>query len=124
MMIHEITRSLGTKRGDPIALLVVASFFREEMPWMYELGMEAYRAAKDGVPGDAIAARRRFLKAADIMRRGRFGPDEYGFDTKMMHMLMRDLDHLIEMEFEPEADSVLSGGEHPKLPRSKSDKSA
>lgn len=106
MMIHELSHMLGSKRGDPIALLIVASMFREDAPWMYELGIEAYRMARDGAPEDAIAARRRFLKAADLMRRGPLDPEELGFDSKFLHMMMRDLDHMLEID--PSSDSDLS----------------
>lgn len=106
MMIHELTRMLGAKRGDPVALLIVASVFRDDMPWMYELGMEAYRMAKDGTAEEAVAARRQFQKAADLMRHGPFGPEEFGLDSKMMHMMVRDLDHFLEIEPESASDAV------------------
>jgi hypothetical protein len=108
MMIHELSRSLGAKRGDPISLLILASIFRDEMPWMYELGIEAYRMAKDGSPEDAVAARRQFQKAAEAMQHGMFRSKEFGFDHKMIRMMMHDMDHLLEIEFEaePETSSV------------------
>ena len=108
MIIHELCSMLGAKRGDPIALLIVASIFRDDMPWMYELGIEAYRMAKDGTPEEAVTAKRQFQKAAELMRHGPFRSKEFGFDTKMMHMMMHDLDHLLEIEseVEPEAHSV------------------
>lgn len=106
MMVHELSRMLGKKRGDPIALLIVASIFRDDMPWMYELGIEAYRMAKDGTPEEAVAARRQFQKAAEFMRHGPFRSKESGFDSKMMHMMMHDLDHLLEIESEAEPESL------------------
>ncbi len=118
MMVPELTRMLGAKRGDPIALLIVASIFRDDMPWMYELGMEAYRVAKEGTTEEAVAARRQFQKAADLIRRGPFGPEEFGFDSKMVHMMVRDLDHLLEIEPESESDASVEG----KAQRSKSQK--
>ena len=62
MMVHELGHMLREKPGDPIALLMVASLFREDMPWLYEIGMEAYRACKGGSPEEAVAARRRFQR--------------------------------------------------------------
>jgi hypothetical protein len=108
MMVHELTHMLGAKRGDPVGLLVLASLFRDEMPWMYELGIEAYRVARTGTQEEAAVARKRFQKAAELMRRGPFDPEEFGFDPRMMHMLVRDLDHLLETETErePEAEVV------------------
>lgn len=104
MMIHEVAHRLGGKRGDPVALLVVASVFREDMPWMYELGVEAYRMARDGTPEEALAARRRFQEAAEMLRRGPFGPEEMGMDPRMMHMMIRELDHLIAPHPEPDIE--------------------
>jgi hypothetical protein len=106
MMVHDLGHMLGGKRGDPIALLLMASFFKDEMPWMYELGTEAYRMARDGTPEEALAARRRFQKAAEMVRKGPFGPDEMGMDPRMMHMMMRELDHLLEPEPEPEPETA------------------
>jgi hypothetical protein len=121
-MVHEVTRTLGLKKGDPISLLIVASLFREEMPWMYELGIEAYRMDKDGTPEDALAARRRFLKAGDLMRRGPFGFDEFGFDPKLLHMVMRDLDHFLEPDSESESDQTAAEGPRSRVQRTKTDK--
>lgn len=108
MRLHELSHMLGGKRGDPIVLLLMASFFRDEMPWMYELGIEAYRVARDGTPEEALAARRRFQKAAEMMRHGPFGPEDMGMDPRMAHMahmMIRELDHLLEPEPEPEPES-------------------
>jgi hypothetical protein len=124
MMVHELSHMLGGKRGDPIALLIMASFFRDDMPWMYELGIEAYRMAKDGTPEEAVAARRRFQKAAELMRKGPFGPEEMGFDPHMMHMMMRELEHLVEAEPESEAEAEVSEPSGPKPRRKKGEKPA
>lgn len=122
MMLHELSHMLGGKRGDPIALLVIASIFRDDMPWMYELGIEAYRIAKDGTPEEAIAARRRFQKAAELMRRGPFGPEEMGIDPHMVHMMVRELDHLLETGPESEAEAEVSEPSAPKPKRKKGEK--
>jgi hypothetical protein len=128
MMVHELSHMLGEKRGDPIALLVLASIFREDMPWMYELGMEAYRLAKSGSPEEATLAKRRFQRAAELMRHGPFHPEEMGFDPHMVHMMSRELDHLLgsEQEAEPEAEATPSTVEQsaPKPRREKSKKDA
>jgi hypothetical protein len=122
MMVHELSQMLGEKRGDPIALLVIASIFRDDMPWMYELGIEAYRMAKDGTPEEAIAARRRFQKAAEFMRRGPFGSEEMGIDPRVMHMMVRELDHLLAAESESEGE--VAEPAPPKPRRKKGEKPA
>lgn len=122
MMIHELSRMLGSKRGDPIGLLIIASIFREEAPWMYELGVEAYHVARDGAPEEAIAARRRFLKAVDLVRRGPFGPDELGFDSKIIHMMIRDLDHVLELDANSDSEPPAMDIARPRQQRGKPEK--
>ncbi len=119
MMVHEIIHMIGGKRGDPIALLVMASLFREDMPWMYELGMEAYRMAREGTPEEALSSRRRFQKAAELNRKGHFGHEEMGWDPRMMHMVVRELDHFLEPEPEPEPEVEASA---PNAKRKKGEK--
>src|SRR6266571_5453343 len=115
MMFHELSHMIAEKPGDPIALLLLASMFRDEMPWLYELGVEAYRAARNGTPEEALTARRRFQKTAEFMRRGPFHPEEMGFDPRLVHMLSRELDHLLD----PEPDNAISEPDNPKAKRKK-----
>lgn len=104
-MLHELSHVLGSSKDEPIALLLIASLFREEAPWLHELGLEAYRVARTGSPKEAFAARRRFQKAADYLRHGPFDFEESGLDLRMVHMLLRDLDHLVPPALPPrEAD--------------------
>jgi hypothetical protein len=119
MMVHEISHMMAGKQGDPIALLVMASVFRDDVPWMYELGIEAYRMARDGTPEEALAARRRFQRAAELMRKGPFGSEEMGMDPRMMHMIVRELDHLLDPEPDPEPEAEPSEPSPPKPKRKK-----
>jgi len=115
MMLREMRKMMGIKPGDPIFLLIVASVFRDEMPWIYEIGMEAYRMARDGTAEEAIIARRRFQRMAETMRHGPFGPDEMESETRMMmHMMVRELDHLLEAYSEILNDSEPSEEQVPQ----------
>jgi len=106
MMMHEIMHMIGEKPGDPIGILVLASLVREEMPWLYELGMEAYRAACSGLPEETKRAFRRFRRASELFMKGPFPPEEMGFDPQMLHMMVRELDHLLrEPQKEDDAPS-------------------
>jgi hypothetical protein len=104
-MLHELSDLLREKPGDPIILLMLSSMFREDMPWLYELGMEAYRSAKNGTPSEATAARKRFQKAAELMRRGPFGAEEFGFDPHTIRMMVREMDHLLHFDAAERADA-------------------
>jgi hypothetical protein len=88
-MIMELTHFIGARRNDPIQLLVSASLFKEELPWLYELALEAYRGFKSG---DAIEAKRalgQYRKAVDALRDGPL-MDMLGTDSKMGYMMLRD----------------------------------
>ncbi len=103
MMMHDMAHMIGGKSGDPIGLLVLASMFREDMPWLYEIGLEAYRAAKAGLPEEGERVRHIFKRAIEVMRHGPFS-EEMGMDPRMVHMLMRELEHSMHLEPEPEEE--------------------
>jgi len=102
MMIDELIHMSGGKRGDPIGLLIIASMLREDAPWLYELGVEAYRAAKTGSPEESQLARRQFIRAAELLVKGPFHLEEVGFDPRMTHMLIRELEHHLSDELQLE----------------------
>ena len=104
MMLQEITHMVGGKPGDPIGLLLVASMLREDMPWLYELGMEAYRTARSGLPEEAERTRRQFQRAVKFLEHGPFPSEEMGMDPKMLHMLIRELEHSMMMEPSPDEE--------------------
>lgn len=105
MMLEEIMHLAGRKPGDPVGVLVMASMFREDMPWLYELGMEAYRTAKTGLPEDAQSAMQRFRRAVEMSMHGPFPMDEMGMHPRDMHMLMRELEHTMDFELPAENES-------------------
>ena len=47
MVLREFTFD-GPHRNPWIGVLVVASFFRDWLPWIYDLGIEAYRGLREG----------------------------------------------------------------------------
>jgi hypothetical protein len=110
MMFEELAHMVGEEPGDPIALLMVASMFRDEMPWLYELGVETYRAAKDASPDEAARAMSRFVRAAEFMERGPFHPDEMGI-SRDVFMLLRELRHFLDVRM-PTVES-----ERPQRPK-------
>jgi hypothetical protein len=98
MMFEEMRHMIGAKRGDPVGLLIIASMFREDMPWLYELGMEAYRAAKVGLSVETDRAMQSFRRAIEFTRRGPFPMEEFGMHPKELHMLMHELEHALMSE--------------------------
>lgn len=97
-MQYEIPHILGEKPGDPVSILIVASMLRDDLPWLYELGVEAYRAAVSGDSEQARVSLRRFQRGAEMMVRGPFPVEELGVDPRTLHMVARELEHLMLRE--------------------------
>jgi hypothetical protein len=108
MMIHDFAHVATGKPGDPIALLMFASLFKDDLPWLYEIGLETYRVARAGRSPEAAIAVRRFRKVMEFALRGPFS-EELGVHPKEFHMLFRELEELLmsdgAMEQDKTADS-------------------
>lgn len=114
MMMRELQHTLELRPDDPMTILILSSFFKDELPWLYELGSEAYRAASNGNLKVRKKAYHRFFSALRMLRRGPF-LEEFG-DDKMAYMLMRDLEHFLEFrnsESEPDLELPRDESEEP-----------
>jgi hypothetical protein len=74
--------------GDPISLLGLASLFKDGVPWLYELGVEAFRAASFEFP-EARKLVPRFLNSAELVLR-QFPLKQLEVDERAAEMLFRD----------------------------------
>ena len=97
-IVHELPRMAADGPRDPTSILVLASFFREHLPWAYELGMEAYRAAKAGPSSEARRALERFKRGTEFMMHGPFPVEELGFDPEAMMIIRHELERLLMPE--------------------------
>ncbi|WP_202959001.1 toll/interleukin-1 receptor domain-containing protein [Dickeya chrysanthemi] len=50
-MLDEIIHMSSKESGGNISILIVASFLKEDFPWIYELALETYRKLESGHPG-------------------------------------------------------------------------
>lgn len=94
MMIDELLHMTG-EPGDPIGILMAASVFRDDAPWLYELAMEAYRAAQSGDPASVKSVITRIHRFAEMMMRGPLMED-FGIGGKEMHMFMMEFPRMLE----------------------------
>jgi hypothetical protein len=99
-MMMELSHFIGARRSDPIQLLVSASLFRDELPWLYELALDAYRCLRSGDVKEAKRALDQYRKAVEAVREGPF-MDMFGMDSKMGYMMLRDA-----LEFSPFMDDL------------------
>lgn len=97
MMLHELTHMMGEKPDGPLGLLMFSSLIREEMPWLYELSLEAYRAARAGKTEEARTALLRFRRAVDFVEHTPIG-EEFGIDPRTLHIMTRELERFFPDE--------------------------
>lgn len=95
-----------------LPILMMFSAIREDYPWLYELGIQLYRAVEDGDPKAVDRARRTITKTIDMTRHGFMnemmgGPED---EEAMMalHHLVHNIDHFIQIRSEhPRAKRIL-----------------
>ncbi|MFA5192072.1 MAG: toll/interleukin-1 receptor domain-containing protein [Verrucomicrobiia bacterium] len=90
MMFDEIMH-MGGEPGDPIGILLAASIVREEMPWLYEIAVEAYHGIRSG---DMEAAEKEVRRLSRVTERFMHGPwmdgpfmEEFGGKEARMFMM-------------------------------------
>ena len=87
---------------------MLLSFVKDDLPWLYELGVDAYQQTSQGTP-NAKQARLRVLRALKMLQHG---PWMEIFENKETHMLFLEMQHLVS-EFSDMEESEV------KRPRSK-----
>ena len=95
MMIDEMAHMVSNRSESPIGLLIIASVFRDDFPWLYEIGVEAYRVAKSGDNRETKEAIRAFRDAAKFTMHGPF-MKELGFFSKDARMQLEELPMIID----------------------------
>lgn len=100
MMVEELMHM--TKPDDPIGLLATLGLFREDMPWLYELGIEVYRAIQRGNTSQIRKAGNTFHKALDLTAHGPFArefheKETYFFLRESMELLHRYIERAIDV---------------------------
>jgi hypothetical protein len=94
-MLEEMIDMVSGRSGEPIGILVIASLMREDFPWLYEIGLDAYRTAKRGNLENTQRALRAFRDATEFTVRGPFFEEMGYLPGKEGHMLFRELPQII-----------------------------
>jgi hypothetical protein len=102
MMFEELMDMSG-EPGDPVAILMAASLVRDDLPWLYELAMEVYRAVKSGNAGAIEREMKRLHRFSEFMMHGPV-MEELGMGNRESHMFAmefpRMLEHLLRRSLE------------------------
>jgi hypothetical protein len=94
MMFEELMQMSG-EPSDPVAILMAASIVRDDMPWLYELAMEVYRAVKSGETESIERELERFRRLSKLMMHGGI-MEEFGFARKEHHMIAMEFPRMLE----------------------------
>lgn len=94
MMLEDILHMSG-KLGDPVGILLAASMIRDDAPWLYELEMEVYRAAKSGDTELIKYEINRITHFSEYMMHGPF-MDEFG-GGKDAYMFCREFPRMLNI---------------------------
>jgi hypothetical protein len=112
MMSDELMHMSG-EPGDPVAILLAASMVRDEVPWLYELAMEAYRTVKTGNVEAIEREIRRIRRFSEGIMRGPF-IEEFGFGGKESHMLVMEFPRMLEHTLMQIVDTKKTRRKHQK----------
>lgn len=93
MMIDDLMHM--SEPGDPVAVLIAASLVRDDMPWLYELAMEVYRAAKSGNVEAIKTEMKRLRRFSETMMHGPF-MEELGYGGKESQMFAIEFPRMLE----------------------------
>lgn len=94
MMFDELMHGIGDS-GDPVSILMAASVVRDDMPWFYELALDAYRVARTG-DWEAIEREiKRFRMFSESVAQGTF-LEEFGYFTKDSYMFLMEFPRMLE----------------------------
>lgn len=95
MMMKDIMHVLGSKTQNPnLGILIIVSLLRDEIPWLYELGIELYRAGKTKRKEDVQDALTIFRSSFGILLHHPAG--EVWIQSKETFMLIQELDKMTE----------------------------
>ena len=77
-----------------MGILIIASMFRDSMPWLYEMGIEAYRLARSGANPRAKKAAREFREAVMFAFHGEMASYFIG-QNEQMSMISEDIEGIL-----------------------------
>jgi len=100
MFHHPMFKESPDHAGLPV--LMMFSMLRDDYPWLYELGLQLYRAIESGNPKAIERARRTIVNTIEMTRHGPFmhemmGEPEDGEAMMVLHHLVRSIDRYIRI---------------------------
>jgi hypothetical protein len=89
MMLADLAHMSMDGPQDPIMLLAAASMLKESVPWIYELGAQAYRASIEGAP-HADRMVQQFLRSVEVVQHSPMLGRNPEVDPRALDMLLME----------------------------------
>ena len=99
MMFEEVMfhPALRDGRGEPAAgWLLFISLMRDDFPWLYELGMDLYRALRTGNMRSITEARQNLLATLEVIVHGPLFHEMYRPDDEEVYFMIKHLPQLVD----------------------------
>lgn len=100
MMFMEMMERFSDEEDRATSWLMLISAMRDDAPWLYEMGVEVYHAARTGDQKKLASAIVNFERSLKMLRHGRMM--EPFMENKEMHMIVHELPHVAHRFFEAE----------------------
>lgn len=95
-MIMEMADRMSEGRQDPLRILIVSSFLRNDFPWIYDIGLEVYKAITTGRTKDARAFYQKFKEGIESIRHTSFLKDR---GDKKTYILIQEMLSMLGLGF-------------------------
>lgn len=123
MMLEELLTHPAVKdlpHGTAITWLFFISLFRDDFPWVYEIGLEVYKALRSRDQQAIADAREGFVRILEATTKGPFSREFLGREDEHMYFLIRHLPELI-VPFLARAGSTTDDDSPPRRSRLRSE---
>jgi hypothetical protein len=102
LLFHPALRE--SRNGPAAAWLLFMSVFREDIPWLYDMGLELYRALRSGKLVQIAMARKDLLSILEATTRGPFFHEMLRPEDEEIYFLVRHIPEMIDRFLDPILD--------------------
>lgn len=113
LMLEEMMH-VSDMAGDPIAVLFLVGMFKDDFPWLYEVGRELYVAMKSGDSAEMQRLVHTLHRLSEVTFRGPWA-EEFG-GSKEAYMLVREMPMMLDRLMRTAARSAKRGPKREKPP--------
>lgn len=88
VMLMDFVRYTGQKQNAALSILILSSMLRTELPWVYDMGLETYRAMKSGNAKRTSQAFREYLDVLDFTMRFSISSEMFSTHSHNEYLIM------------------------------------